>query len=198
MSAFKAGANINILDTAVKRVDTVNNLGVCFDSEFTSQDMFKPSANFNLKSSQPLQLVDQGSICLALPGSLQIASNIHTWLQRNKKQETARNYTQSHAMFKMALLVYTFLHRGTPAYFTPFLKPRALAYKTCSYTANSIILDILQYIRSFHKSIEHFSARLNFGPPTIWNLLTNIHCTPSLISFRSKLQAYIFVKAYPY
>ena len=102
-------------------------------------------------------------------------------------------------MFKMALLVYKFLHTGTPGYFTPFLKPRSSAYKTRSSTANSIILDILdiQYIPSLHKSTKHFSTSFSFDAPKIWNDLNDdIFSAPSLMSFRSRLKAYLFGKAY--
>ena len=64
---------------------------------------------------------------------------------------------KSSARFKTALLVYKFLHTGTPGYFAPFLKPRSSAYKPRSSTANSIILDIprlRRYTRVFHKKLN--------------------------------------------
>ena len=100
---------------------------------------------------------------------------------------------ESRAMFNMALLVYKFVHTGTPGYFTPFLKPRSSAYRACNYTANSITLDIPQYIPSLHKSTNHFSASFSFDAPKIWNdLPVDICSAPSLMSFRRRLKAYLF------
>ena len=36
-----------------------------------------------------------------------------------------------HSIFKTAVFVYKFLHRGKPKYFQPFLIPRQSAYNTC-------------------------------------------------------------------
>ena len=37
---------------------------------------------------------------------------------------------EHHSIFKIALLVYKFLHSGYPKYFVPFLKPRHSVYNT--------------------------------------------------------------------
>ena len=105
---------------------------------------------------------------------------------------------ESCATFKTALLVYMFLHTCTPGYFAPFLKPRSSTYKTCSSTANSITLDIPQYISSLHKSTKHFSAIFNFDAPNIRNdLPVYIRSAPSLMSCGNRLKTYLSGKAYP-
>ena len=78
----------------------------------------------------------------------------------------------------------------------PFLKPRSSAYKNRSSTANSIILEISQYIPSHHKSTKHFSASFSFDAKWLacWHSLWSVI---ELMSFRSRLKAYLFEKAYP-
>ena len=44
--------------------------------------------------------------------------------------------------FKTALLVYKFIHSGTPDYFTPYLKPKKFTYMTRSSQSDGIILDV--------------------------------------------------------
>ena len=106
---------------------------------------------------------------------------------------TFRNMIQKMFTTNTQLWTKLFLHTCTPGYFAPFLKPRSSAFKTHSSTANNIILDIPQYIPLLHKSTKHFSASFNFDAPKIWNdLPADIHSTPSLMSFRSRLKVYIF------
>ena len=93
-----------------------------------------------------------------------------------------------------ALLVYKFFQIGKPGYFAPFRK--LSAYKTCGSTANTIILDIPQYIPSLHKSSKPFSASFSFDAPKIWNdLPADIRSAPPLLSFWIRLKAYLFGKA---
>ena len=41
-----------------------------------------------------------------------------------------------------ALLVYKFLHSGTPDYFTPYLKPKKFTYMSRSFQLDGIVLDV--------------------------------------------------------
>ena len=51
-------------------------------------------------------------------------------------------------VFKTALLVYKFLHSGTPDYFTPYLKPKKFTYMTRSSQSDGIILDVPLYTKT--------------------------------------------------
>ena len=49
---------------------------------------------------------------------------------------------EHHSIFKTALLVYKFLHRGYPKYFAPFLKPRHSVYNTRKSQADGVFLEV--------------------------------------------------------
>ena len=101
-------------------------------------------------------------------------------------------------IFKTALLVYKFLHTGAPGYFSPFLKPRQSVYKTRSSQADGVLLVVPQFTPSIHKSTKQFSASFAFDAPKIWNdLPAEVRSASTLLSFRRKLKAYLFQKAYP-
>ena len=76
-----------------------------------------------------------------------------------------------------------------------FPQTRYSAHKTRSSTANSIILDIPQYMPSLPKSTKHVSTSFSFDAPKIWNYLpADIRSAPILMSFRTRLKAYLFWK----
>ena len=108
-----------------------------------------------------------------------------------------------HCIFKIATLVYKFLHSGSPSYFEPFL-----SLSSCSYSARCSHPDC-QYLtvppfhsssQSLHfKSVKHFGHSFALDAPNIWNeLLNDVLCT-SVASFGKKLRTYLFAKVYtPY
>ena len=99
-------------------------------------------------------------------------------------------------VFKTALLVYKFLHSGTPDYFTPYIKPKKFTYMTCSSQSDGIILDLP--LCTSHKSPKQFGNSFCFDAPSIWNNVPEVVCAAtSLSSFRCKLKAHLFLKAYP-
>ena len=60
------------------------------------------------------------------------------------------------------------------------------------------VLEVPQFIPSVHKSSsKQFGFSLAYDAPKVWNeLLDDIHSATSLLSFRKKLKAYFFTKAY--
>ena len=51
---------------------------------------------------------------------------------------------------------------------------------------------------TIYKSTRQFGFSFAFDAPTIWNALPNeVRACPSIGSFRRKLKAYVFTKAYP-
>ena len=49
------------------------------------------------------------------------------------------------SIFKVALLVYKFLHSGHPKYFEPFLKPRHSMYRTRRSQSQGVLLEVLHF-----------------------------------------------------
>ena len=99
-----------------------------------------------------------------------------------------------HSIFKTAVLVYKFLHRGNPKYFAPFLIPRHSAYKTRQSQSDGMFLEVPHFASVF----KHFGLSFAYDAPMIWNNLPDMVCSAnSLASFRSRLKSYLFGKAYP-
>ena len=97
-------------------------------------------------------------------------------------------------VFKTALLVYKFLHSGTPEY--SYLKPPKLAYVTCCCQSDGIVLDVPPC--TSYKSPKQFGNSFSFDAPTIWNDLPDeVRAATSLSYFERKLKTYLFLKAYP-
>ena len=102
-----------------------------------------------------------------------------------------------HSVFKMALLVYKFLHSGHPKYFEPFLKPRHSVYRMRRSQSEGVLLEV-PHFASIYKSKKHFGLSFAYDAPMIWNDLPVVVCSAkSLFSFRNKLKTYLFEKAYP-
>ena len=102
-----------------------------------------------------------------------------------------------HSIFKVALLVYKFLHSGQPKYFEPFLKPRHSMYRTRRSQSQGVLLDV-PHFASIYKSKKHFVLSFAYDAPMIWNdLRDDVRSAKSLSSLRKKLKTYLFEKAYP-
>ena len=101
------------------------------------------------------------------------------------------------SIFKVALLVYKFLHSGHPKYFKPFLKPRHSMYRMRSSQSQGVLLEV-PHFASIYKSKKQFGLSFAYDVPMIWNdLPDDVRSAKSLSSFRKKLKTYLFEKAYP-
>ena len=96
----------------------------------------------------------------------------------------------------MAIFVYKFLHGGHPKYFEPFLKP--IVYTEC-VEVNLMVCCLMSYILHQYISLKSILASaLHMMLQGFGNDLPDyVLLTKSLSSFRKKLKAYIFAKAYP-
>ena len=102
-----------------------------------------------------------------------------------------------HSIFKTAMLVCTFLHRGNPKYFEPFLTPRHSLYNTRQSQFNGMFLEVLHFASVF-KSRNHLGLSFAYDAPMIWNDLPDeVRSANSLAFFRSRLKSCLFGKAYP-
>ena len=101
------------------------------------------------------------------------------------------------SIFKVALLVYKFLHSGHPKYFEPSLKPRHSMYRTRRSQSQGVLLEV-PHFASIYKSKKQFGLSFAYDAPMIWNdLPDDVRSAKSLSSFRKKLKTYLFEKAYP-
>ena len=74
------------------------------------------------------------------------------------------------SIFKIAVLVYMFLHSSNPKYFEPFLIPRPSAYNTCRSQSDGMFLEVPHFASVF-KSRKHFGLSFAYDAPMIWNNL---------------------------
>ena len=102
--------------------------------------------------------------------------------------------TRYRCIFKIALLVYKYLHTNCPKYFSSFLKVRQCAYNPRLSQSDGLILHVPQYQPSIYKSTKQFGLSFAYDAPKIWNELRS---ATSIATFRKKLKAYLFCQAYP-
>ena len=68
------------------------------------------------------------------------------------------------SIFKIAVLVYKFLHSSYPKYFVSFLKPRHTD-NTQNSQADYVSLEVLHYATSVCKSTKHFDYSFAYDTP---------------------------------
>ena len=102
------------------------------------------------------------------------------------------------SVFKIATLVYKFLHTGFPKYFSPYISSYSSSYNTRRSQSGGNFLVIPKFQPSVYKSVKQFGHSFAFDAPTVWNALPDeIRAPPSLASFRKWLKTYLYTKAYP-
>ena len=101
-------------------------------------------------------------------------------------------------MFKTAILVYKFLHSGSPPYFQPFLSRSNCSYSTRRSHPDHQYLTVPPFCSSVFKSVKHLYHSFAFDADKIWNeLLHDVRSAASVASFRKKFKTYLFAKAHP-
>ena len=100
--------------------------------------------------------------------------------------------------FKMATLVYKFIHTDFPKYFTPHLSTYRTTYNTRHSQSVADFLNVPKFQPTIHKSIKPFVFSFAFDASTVCNTLPeDIRALPTIASFRKKLKTYLYAKAYP-
>ena len=100
--------------------------------------------------------------------------------------------------FKLATLVYKFIHTGFPKYFAPYLSTYYTTYNTRHSQSVANFLNVPKFQSTIHKSIKQFDFSFAFDAPTVWNLLReDIRASSTIATFRKKLKTYLYAKAYP-
>ena len=100
--------------------------------------------------------------------------------------------------FKLATLVYKFIHTGFPKYFSPHLSTYCTTYNAKCSQRVSNFHNVPKFRPTIHKSTEQFGFSFAFDAPTVWNSLPEDICaSPIIASFRKKLKTYLYAKANP-
>ena len=225
---------IDILGNPLHPTESVRNLGVWFDSDFSLSKHVQ-----NVSKSCFIQLGDFRNIwqflmqdaavsganafvnsrldyCNSLFRSLS-KFNLHFTLQSLQNSAARivtnlRKYTQItpvlsklhwppiqiRSEFKLATLVYKFIHTGFPKYFTPYLSTYHNTYNTRCSQSVANFLNVPKFQPTIHKSTKQFGFSFAFDAPTVWNSLPeDIRASPTIASFRKKLKTYLYANAYP-
>ena len=98
---------------------------------------------------------------------------------------------QFRSEFKLATLVYKFIHTGFPKYFSPHLSIYHTTYNTRHSQSVANFINVPKFQPTILKSTKQFGFRFAFDAPT------DIRASPSIASFRKKLKTYLYSKAYP-
>ena len=105
---------------------------------------------------------------------------------------------QFRSEFKLATLVYKFIHTGFPKYFAPYLSTYHNTYNTRCSQSVANFLNVPKFQPKIHMSTKQFGFSFAFDAPTVWNSLPeDIRASPTIVSFRKKLKTYLYTKAYP-
>ena len=105
---------------------------------------------------------------------------------------------QFHLEFKLATLVYKFIHTGFPKYFASHLSTYCTTYNTRRSQSVANFLYVPKFQPKIHKSTKQFGFSFAYDAPNVWNSLPeDIHASPTIASFRKKLKTYLYTKAYP-
>ena len=224
---------VSILGSLLHPVDSVRNLGVWFDAEFSFSEHVKRTCKACFLQMCDLRRIRQyltpevavlaanalvssrldycnslfrGLSCFNLH-KLQSIQNTLARIDTNHRKyaHVTPILKQLHwlpvkyrCMFKTAILVYKFLHSGSPSYFQPFLSPSSCSYSTRRSHPDRQYLTVPPFRSSVFKSVKHFDHSFAFDAPKIWNELPHdVRSAVSVASFRRKLKTYLFAKAYP-
>ena len=174
---LKACFPIDILDRPLSPVDSVRNLGVWFDSDFSLSKHVLNVSKFNLCKLQCIQ-----------KSAARIVSNTSRYTSITPVLKKLHWLVVEQCMvYKTATLVYKFLHTGFPRYFASYLSSYSSSYSTRLSQSGGNFLVIPKFYPSVHKSVKQFGNSFAFDAPTVWNGLPDeIRASPSLASFSLK------------
>ena len=101
-----------------------------------------------------------------------------------------------HSVFKIATLVYKFLHTGFPRYFDPYISSYS---SSVPGTVRVVVMSLLfQSTNPLSINLSSSLVSFAFDAPTLWNALPDEICaSPSLASSIMQLKTYLYTKAYP-
>ena len=224
---------INTLSNPLHPTESVRNVGVWFDSDFSFSKHIQ-----NVCKSCFIQLKDFRNIRQFLTQDVAVSvanafvssrlgycnslfrslSKFNLYRLQSIQNSAARIVTNSskyiwitpvlrklywlpiqfRSEFKLATLVYKFIHTGFPKYFAPYLSTYRTTYNNRHSQSVANFLNVPKFQPTIHKSTKQFGFSFTFDAPTVWNSLPKeIHASPTIASFRKKLKTYLYTKAYP-
>ena len=93
---------------------------------------------------------------------------------------------QFRSEFKLATLVYKFIHTGFPKYFVPYLSTYHNTYNTRRSKSVANFLNVSKFQPKIHKSTKQFGFSFAFDAPAVWNSLPeDIRASPLPLLERS-------------
>ena len=96
---------------------------------------------------------------------------------------------QFRSEFKLATLVYKFIHTGFPKYIAPYLSTYHTTYNTRRSQSVANFLNVPKFQPTIHKSSKQFRFSFAFDASTVWNSLPeDIRASTTIVSFRKKLK----------
>ena len=211
------------LGSLLHPVDSVRNLGVWFDADFSFSEHVKRTCKACFLQMRDLCRIRQYLTpeVTVLAANTLISSrldycnslfrglscfNLHKLQSiQNTRAHVTPILKQLHwlpvkyrCMFKTASLVYKYLHSGSPTYFQPFLSLSSCSYSTRCGHPDHQYLTVPPFRPSVFKSVKHFDHSFAFDAPKIRNELPHDVCSAtSVASFKKKLKTCLFAKVYP-
>ena len=214
---------IDILGNPLHPTKSVRNLGVWFDSDFSFskhvQNVCK-SCFIQLREFRNTRqfLTHDAAVLVAnafVSSRLDYCNSLFRSLSKNSAARIITDSSkftritpvlrklhwlpvQFRSEFKLATLVYKFLHTGFPKSFAPYLSTYHNTYNTRRSQSVANFLNVPKFQPKIHKSTKQFGFSFAFDAPTVWNSLPeDIRASPTIASFRKKLKTYLYAKAYP-
>ena len=185
---------IEILGNPLHPTELVRNLDVWFDSDFSFSKHIQ-----NVCKGYFIQLMDFRNIRQFLTQDAAVSiANTFVSSQLDYCNSLFRSLSKFRSEFKLATLVYKFIHTGFPKYFALYLSTYHNTYNTRCSQSVANFLNVPKFQPTIHKSTKQFGFNFAFDAPTVWNSLPeDIRASPTIASFRKKLKTYIYAKAYP-
>ena len=217
---------VSILSSLLHPVDSVRNLGVWFDAEFSFSEHIKRTCKACFLQMRDLCRIGKHltSEVAVLAANALVSSRLDycnsllrglSGFNQHKLQSIVTNHrkyahvtpilqklhwlpVKYRCIFKTATLVYKFLHSGSPSYFEPFMPSTIGTTTKRQGHPDCQYLTVPPFHSSVFKSTKHFGHSFTFDAPKIWNdLPQDVRSATSVASFRKKLKTYLFAKAYP-
>ena len=123
--------------------------------------LFRSLSKFNLRKLQSIQNSAAGIV---------LNTSRYTSITNVLKKLHSLPVEQR-TVFKMATLVYKYLHTGFPRYFAPYLSSYSSSYSTRRSQSGGNFLVVPEFLPSVHKSVKQFGNSFAFDAPTVWNAL---------------------------
>ena len=211
---------INILGNQVSPAQSVRNLGVVFDSNFSFSDHVSQvikSTRVHVRDLYRIRpLLDLNtSVLLAnamVSSRLDYCNSLFLSLtdfelrrlqlvQNSLCRVVTRSSKYCHItpqLKKLHWLTYKTLNQGEPVYLRELIHPYTSSRKTRRSTPKLKFLHTQTFDCMVHKSVKHFSNSFSHYAPVLWNSFPfQIRNSPSVTSFRKHLKTHLFNSSFP-